>query len=196
MASAAVAIALALPIAVMATRYKGPLATVVERSVYLSFALPDLVAALALAYAASRYVHVLYGSIVLFVLAEAMLFVPFAVVALRSTLGLIEPALEESSRSSGRGPLRTFWRVTMPLARPGLAAAGVLVFALALSDLSTAQVLLPPGMYTLGTQFWANSRTVAFAAAAPYGGLLIALAVVATLVLVTRFGRVRSLEER
>jgi iron(III) transport system permease protein len=193
-AAAVVAIVLALPIAVMATRYKGPLATVLERSVYLSFALPDLVAALALAYAASHYVRALYGSVVLFVLAEAILFVPFAVVALRSTLGLIEPALEESSRSSGLGPLRTCWRVTVPLARPGLAAAAVLVFALALSDLSTAQVLLPPGMYTLGTQFWTNSRTVAFAAAAPYGAMLVALAAIATLVLATRFGRVRSLE--
>ena len=69
------------------------------------------------------------------------------------------------------------------------------MFALALSDLSTAQILLPPGMYTLGTQFWANSRTVAFAAAAPYGAMLVVLALAATLVLVTRFGRVRSLEE-
>ncbi len=43
------------------------------------------------------------------------------------------------------------WRVTVPLARPGLAAAGVLVFAFVLGDLSTAQVLLPPGLTTLGT---------------------------------------------
>jgi iron(III) transport system permease protein len=193
-ASALVAILLALPIAVAATRYKGGLTTVLERSVYLSFALPDLVAGIALAYAASHFVHALYGSVVLFVLAEAILFVPFAVVALRSTLGLIEPALEESARSLGLGPLRTFWRVTAPLARPGLAAAGALVFAFALSDLSTAQILLPPGMYTLGTQFWANSRTVAFAAAAPYGGVLIVLAIVTTGVLMSRFGRVRALE--
>ena len=87
LASAAVAILLATPIAVMATRYKGPLATLLERSVYLSFALPDLVAAIALAYAASHFVHVLYGSVILFVLAEAMLFVPFAVVALRAHSG-------------------------------------------------------------------------------------------------------------
>jgi iron(III) transport system permease protein len=193
-AAAVVAILFALPIAVAATRYKGRVSTLLERSVYLSFALPDLVAGIALAYAASRFVHVLYGSVFLFVVAEAILFVPFAVVALRSTLGLIEPVLEESARSLGLGPLRTFWRITLPLARPGLAAAGVLVFALSLSDLSTAQVLLPPGMYTLGTQFWANSRTVAFAAAAPYGGLLVGLAILATLVLGSRFGRVRSLE--
>ncbi len=134
----------------------------------------------------------LYGSVVLLVLAEAMLFVPFALVALRSTLGLIEPAMEESARSLGLGPLRTLWRVTVPLVRPGLAAGAVLVFAFVLGDLSTAQVLLPPGMYTLGTQFWANSRTVAFAAAAPYGAVLIVLALAATYVLMSRFGRTRA----
>jgi iron(III) transport system permease protein len=154
--AAILALVLAWPIAVLAVRYTGRLPTLLERSVYLSFALPDLVAAIALAYAASHLVHQLYGSVALLVLAEALLFVPFAVVALRSTLGLIEPALEDSARSLGLGALRTYWRVTMPLARPGMAAAGVLVFAFVLGDLTTAQVLLPPSMYTLGTQFWAN----------------------------------------
>lgn len=191
--SAVVAILLALPVAILAVRHKGRFATMLERSVYLSFALPDLVAAVALAYAASHLVHFLYGSVALLVLAEAMLFVPFAVVALRSTLGLIEPSLEDSARSLGLGPIRTLWRVTLPLARPGLAAAGVLVFAFALGDLSTAQVLLPPSMYTLGTQFWANSRTVAYAAAAPYAAALIVLSLVSTYVLMSRFGKVRAL---
>jgi len=191
--SAVVAVVLALPVALISVRYRGKLATVLERSLYLSFALPDLVAAIALAYAASHFVHVLYGSVILLVLAEAMLFAPFALVALRTTFGLIEPAMEESARSLGLGPLRTLWRVTVPLARPGLAAAGVLVFAFVLGDLSTAQVLLPPSMYTLGTQFWANSRTVAFAAAAPYGAVLIVLALGATYVLMSRFGKIRAL---
>jgi iron(III) transport system permease protein len=194
--SAVVAIVLALPVAVLAVRYKGRLTTLLERSVYLSFALPDLVAAIALAYAASHLVHALYGSVVLLVLAEALLFVPFAVVALRSTLGLLEPALEDSARSLGLGPLRTLWRVTVPLARPGLAAAGVLVFAFAVGDLSTAQVLLPPSMYTLGTQFAANARTVAYAASAPYAAVLVVLALLATYVLMSRFGKVRALEDR
>ena len=49
--------------------------------------------------------------------------------------------------------------MTVPLARPGLAAAGVLVFAFVLGDLSTPQVLAPPGLTTLGTQFNADSAT-------------------------------------
>jgi iron(III) transport system permease protein len=193
LSAALVAILLAMPISILAVRRAGRTATVLERTIYLSFALPDLVAAIALAYGASHVAHFLYGTVVLLVLAEAMLFVPFAVVALRSTIGLIEPALEESARSLGLGPLRTLWRVTVPLARPGLAAGGVLVFAFVLGDLSTAQVLLPPGLTTLGTQFAADSGTVAFAAAAPYAAALIVLALIATYVLMSRFGRVRAL---
>ncbi len=194
--SAVLALVLAVPVAFLAVRYRGRLVTLLERATYLSFALPDLVAAIALAYAASHYARFAYGSIALLVFADAILFVPFAVVAMRATLGQIEPALEDSARALGSGRLGTLWRLTMPLSRPGLAAAGVLVFAFVLGDLSTAQVLLPPSLYTLGTEFNANSSTVAFAAAAPFAAVLVLLSMAATYVLMTRFGRVRALEER
>jgi iron(III) transport system permease protein len=190
--AAVLAVVFSLPIAYLAVRSRGRLATVLERVTYLSFALPDLVAAIALAYAASHLVHFLYGSVALLVFADAILFVPFAVVALRATLGQVEPALEDSARALGAGPLRTLWRVTMPVARPGLVAAGVLVFALVLGDLATAQVLLPPSFTTLGTEFQANSSTVAFAAAAPFAAVLIGLSMLATYVVMSRFGRVRA----
>jgi iron(III) transport system permease protein len=195
-ASATVAVAMSLPIAILVLRYKGPVVTVLERSTYLSFALPDLVAAIALAYAASHYVHFLYGSIALLILADAILFIPFAVVALRATLGQIEPGLDDSARSLGSSALGTLWRVTIPLARPGFAAAGVLVFVFVLGDLSTSQVLLPPSLYTLGTEFQANSSTVAFAAAAPFAAVLILLSLIATYFLMSRFGTVRFLGGR
>jgi iron(III) transport system permease protein len=65
-----------------------------------------------------------------------------------------------------------------------------------LGDLSTTQVLLPVNLYTLGTEFYANSSTVAFAAAAPFAAVLIALAVVAAYLLMSRFGTVRALRTR
>ena len=183
-----------MPISILAVRRAGRTATVLERTIYLSFALPDLVAAIALAYGASHVAHFLYGTVVLLVLAEAMLFVPFAVVALRSTIGLIEPALEESARSLGLGPLRTLWRVTVPLARPGLAGAGVLVFVASCSaTCRPRRYCCRRGLTTLGTQFAADSGTVAFAAAAPYAAVLIVLSLIATYVLMSRFGRVREL---
>jgi iron(III) transport system permease protein len=190
--SAVVALVLGMPVAILAVRHRGRFATLLERSVYLSFALPDLVAAIALSYGASRISPGLDGSLPLIIAAEAMLFVPFAVVAMRATLGLIEPGLQDAARSLGLGPLRTLWRVTLPLARPGLAAGGVLVFAFVLGDLGTAQILLPPGLTTLGTQFWTDSSTVAFAAAAPYALVLVALALVSTYFVMSRFGRART----
>ena len=142
-----------------AVRYRGRAVTLLERATYLSFALPDLVAAIALAYAASHWAGELYGSFGLLVFAEAILFVPFAVVALRATLGQLEPALEDSARSLGAGAAsRASGGSPLPLARPGLAAAAVLVFAFSLGDLSTAQVLLPLDRYTLGTEFDATAR--------------------------------------
>ena len=78
------------PVALLAVRYSGPAVTILERATYLSFALPDLVGAIALAYAASHYLRFAYGSFALLVFAEAMLFLPFAVVALRATLGQLE----------------------------------------------------------------------------------------------------------
>jgi iron(III) transport system permease protein len=192
LASALLAVVFAFPIAILAVRHKGPVVTILERATYLSFALPDLVAAIALSYAASHYFPSLYGSFFLLIFAEAILFTPFAVVAIRATLGQIEPSLEDSARSLGSGPVRTLWRVTMPLARPGFVAAAVLVFAFVLGDLSTAQVLLPLNLYTLGTEFQANSSTVAFAAAAPFAAVLIVLAMAAAYVLMSRFGKVRT----
>ncbi len=190
-AAAVVTVLLALPIAFLAARYRSRIVTAIERASYLSFALPDLVAAIALSYGASRYARFLFGSVVLLVLAYAMLFVPFAVVAIRVTLGQLEPVLEDCARSLGAGALATLRRVTMPLVRPGLMAAGVLVFALVLGDLSTAAVLAPPELRTLGVAFEENSSNVAFAAAAPFAAALIALAMIAAYVLMSRFGRVR-----
>jgi iron(III) transport system permease protein len=183
---------MAVPVAYLATRYRSRSATVLERGTYLSFALPDLVGALALAYAAVHYARFLYESVALLVLAYAILFVPLAVVAVRASLGQIEARLEDSARSLGASPFGAFRRVTLPMARPGIAAAGFLVFAFAVGDLATAQVLLPPNLYTLTTQFSANASTVALAAAAPYALVLLLLALGAALIVVHGYGRVRT----
>jgi iron(III) transport system permease protein len=190
--SALVALLMALPVALLVVRHGGRFARLAERSTYLSFALPDLVAAIALSYGAVHYARFLYGSFALIVFAEAILFLPFAVVAMRATVGQIEPALEDSARALGAGPLATFRRVTLPVARPGVVAAIVLVFAFSLGDLATAQVLLPLNLYTLGTEFQANSSTVAFASAAPFAAVLIVLSMAAAYVLMSGFGTVRA----
>ena len=43
----------------------------------------------------------------------------------------LDPATEESARSLGRGPVRTFFTVTVPLLRPAIAAGGAYYMHLA-----------------------------------------------------------------
>lgn len=55
---------------------------------------------------------------------------PFMILSIASVLGKIDPALEESAAILGANPVRTFWRVTLPLSVQGIAAGSILVFCL------------------------------------------------------------------
>jgi molybdate transport system permease protein len=46
----------------------------------------------------------------------------------------VDPRLETASRTLGAGRLATLWRITLPLARPGIIAGCVLSFARSLGE--------------------------------------------------------------
>jgi len=56
---------------------------------------------------------------------------PFAVLTILPVLESIDPRLAHASASLGARPSETFLRVTLPLAMPGIAAAGLIVFVTA-----------------------------------------------------------------
>jgi len=58
-----------------------------------------------------------------------------------AALANIDPAYSQAARNLGAGPLRTFWRITLPLMRPGLFAGGTLVFLWSLTDIGTPLIL-------------------------------------------------------
>ncbi len=58
-----------------------------------------------------------------------------------AALANIDPAYAQAARNLGAGPLRTFWRVTLPLMRPGLFAGGTIVFIWSLTDIGTPLIM-------------------------------------------------------
>ena len=68
-------------------------------------------------------------------------YLPFVILAIYSTLSRLNPELTEASRDLGAGPIRTFWRVTLPLTLPGVAAGGVFVFVLSIGNFVTPALL-------------------------------------------------------
>jgi iron(III) transport system permease protein len=68
------------------------------------------------------------------VVAQVFTFLPQAYILLANVLGHIDPALEEAAENLGAGALVTLRRVTLSLARPGLASAALIVFILCMTD--------------------------------------------------------------
>jgi multiple sugar transport system permease protein len=63
------------------------------------------------------------------------LFSAFGVFLLRQFFLGLPPELEEAARIDGAGPLRIYWSIVLPLARPGLVALAVLVLLWSWNDL-------------------------------------------------------------
>ncbi|MSQ00868.1 MAG: molybdate ABC transporter permease subunit [Myxococcales bacterium] len=66
---------------------------------------------------------------------------PLYVSAIRSAFEAVDPRLEEVSATLGATPGRTFFRVTFPLALPGVAAGMVLAFARGLGEFGATAVI-------------------------------------------------------
>jgi iron(III) transport system permease protein len=189
---AAIAVVAALPVAMMTFRRTTAPRVVLERSTYLTQALPGVVIALSLVFFATRYAYSLYHTAVLLVVAYAIMHFPLALVCVRTSVAQAPPALTDVGRSLGRGPVAVFLRVTLPLIAPGLLAGFCLVFLTAVTELTATLVLAPIGVETLATQFWAYQSEVAYGAAAPYALVIVALAVIPGVFLGLWFDRERQ----
>jgi iron(III) transport system permease protein len=177
-AAAAISTALAVPVTALAIRHRNRFTLLIERLAYLPQALPGLVVALGLVSFSVRYAFPLYQSTLELIVAYAILFLPLAVVGVRSAMAQAPPRLEEVGRSLGRRPATVWRRVTLPLIAPGLGAAFALVFISSATELTATLLLHPTGVNTLATQFWAYTSDFSYGAAAPYAALMVAISAV------------------
>lgn len=113
----------------------------------LPLGLPGTVLAVGLIQAFIRPPFALYGTIWILLVAYVARSVPLAVRSASASLRQVDPSLEEAARITGAAWLRTVLRVLVPMVRPGVLAAWLLVFIPSLSELSGTILL-----YTSGTE--------------------------------------------
>lgn len=182
-AAAVCAVVLALPIAALASRYRGRLVTVIESVGYLGHALPGIVVGLSLVFFALAVTPALYQSLVVLVFAYAVLFSPKAIGTVRAGLGDVPPRLVSVARTLGLSPLQAWWRVTVPLALPSVGIGALLVAIATMKELPATLLLRPTGVQTLATELWNRTVLFEFGAAAPYAALLVLIAAVPAVIL-------------
>lgn len=175
--SAVVAVTIAIPVALLAARYRSRLSWFVESSTYTGYALPGIVVALAMVFFATRSVPWLYQSIALLVAVYAVRFLPQALAGLRAALLMAGPRLEETGRTLGDGPVRAFVRLTLPFLRPSLVAGAAIVFLTVVKELPLALLLAPIGFETLATEIWDAASSGFYARAAGPAALLLAISI-------------------
>ncbi|CDJ99865.1 ABC-type transporter, integral membrane subunit [Microbacterium sp. C448] len=188
-AAAALTVLLALPVAALAARYSGALVSLVESSTSVALALPGIVVGLSLVFFTLTVAPAFYQGVAALIFAYAVLFLPRAVGTVRSGLALVPARLPEVSHSLGVGPLRSWMRITVPLALPSLGVAACLVAIAAAKELPATLLLRPTGTSTLATELWARTAVAEFGAAAPYAAMLVLVAALPAVLLSRAAGR-------
>jgi len=174
-AATTVALALLLLEAARRTRGAGPAALV--RLASLGYALPGTIVGLGLLFALARFDNgldalmreyfgvstglLLTGSGTAVVLACTIRFLALAEGSIQSGLAKLPPNIDEAARSLGRSANSSALVVLLPLLKPAILAASVLVFVDTVKELSATILLRPFGFNTLATLVYENaSRAV------------------------------------
>ena len=99
----------------------------------------------------------LTGSAAAVILACTIRFLALAEGAVRSGMEKLPPNLDEAARSLGKTPAKSAATVLLPLLKPAIFTASVLVFVDTIKELSATILLRPFGFNTLATHVYENA---------------------------------------
>lgn len=123
------------------TSYRKPL----EYLLVIPAAIPHVVLGVGMLW---TYIFVplpIYGTIWILLIAYVTGFITQAVRNVGSNYVQIDKSLEEAATMVGASRMRTLWEVTLPLLKPGMVGAGMLLFIIFVRELSTSIFLYSPG---------------------------------------------------
>ena len=130
------------------------------------------------------------------IFVEGLILTPLAFLIISAALRGMDPSLEESARTLGSSQLRIMLRITFPLVRPAILAAGTLNFVRALESFDTPAILALPARIEVFTTKIYREALAAFPPnynlAATYGVSLLAIALVFVLLYRRFTSRVES----
>lgn len=140
--STTIDIVLGVAIAYLLTRRRFPFRDTLDAVAMLPLALPGLV--LAFGYISGfsgTILDVRISPVPLLIIAYAVRRLPYMVRAAYAGFQQMSVTLEEASMNMGAGPLRTLWKITMPLVLANIAAGAILSFSFAMLEVSDSLIL-------------------------------------------------------
>jgi len=100
----------------------------------------------------------LQGTWIGVVLAHAALGIPFVIITVTATLVGFDNSLTRASANLGAGPVRTFFKVQMPLILPGVISGGLFAFITSFDEVGVVLFVGSAGQKTLPWQMFIGLR--------------------------------------
>jgi iron(III) transport system permease protein len=162
---------------------------VIEALTFIPWAFPGTALAIGLLW---TYVYVplpIYGTLWILLIGYITRFLPYGLRTMTSTIVQLHDDLQQASMVCGASFLVTFWRILLPLLRPGFIAGWIILATIYLREFSTSVFLYSPGAEPLGPllyHFYVDGNLGPMCSLA----LIVSLVCVTLIVIARKFGNV------
>jgi iron(III) transport system permease protein len=95
-----------------------------------------------------------YGTLWILLIAYVTRFLPYGMRYNTASMLQIHKELEESAAMSGASWWTTFYRIVLPLLKPGLVAGWIYIMIVSIRELSSAILLYSPGSEVVSIVIW------------------------------------------
>ena len=132
------------------TKSKASGTAIIEGLTFIPWAFPGTALAIGLLW---TYVYVplpIYGTLWILLIGYITRFLPYGLRTMTSTIVQIHDDMQQASTACGAGFMTTFWRVLLPLLRPGFVAGWIILATIYLREFSTSVFLYSPGAEPIG----------------------------------------------
>lgn len=126
------------------------------------------------------------------VLGLVSILIPYAIINITNTLLTIDPAYREAAAIHSASPWKVFTKVTLPLSKPGIVSAGLIVFSISMSTYLISLLLGGPRVKLLGNIVFDSISSFNW----PQGAALSVVLVMLTLVTCSAFSRMLSIDHQ
>ncbi len=177
-AAAIIAVAAGTLASLLIVRHNFPGRTALSTALQLPMMIPEVVLGLGFLILFARWrMHV---SLINILIAHAVITLPYAIRVITANLQTVGPSIEEAAYVLGAGPAVTLFRITLPVIKPGLAAAAIFSFVVSFDNF-TLTAFLVSGRGTLPIEIYAYIRTEGDPTVAAISTMLIVISLLGVL---------------
>lgn len=155
------------------SRTRSPLNVLVDHLLVVPFIVPGTVLGIGYITCFNSGPVVLTGTYLIIISASCTRRLPYSVRSAAAIVRQIPRTLEEASLCMGKGPAETFWRISLPLMKPGIAAGALLSFVMVINELSASAVLFTGKTVTMPVRIYQSVTNGDFGPAAALSTVLL-----------------------